>query len=109
MSVDDAVLQVAGCPGCGRAMWPPVRHCPHCLHRTVRRDMAGRGRILEYAQDGSRYLCVAEFEGGVRLVCALDSDATPAVGQAVRLERMEEDGSGCRFFAGVVAEEQDDA
>jgi len=47
-------------------------------------DAPNEGRILEYSQKDGSYFCVTEFDG-VRLLCRLNSEKPPKVGQRARL------------------------
>ncbi|TDE00667.1 Zn-ribbon domain-containing OB-fold protein [Jiangella asiatica] len=104
--VDDGVLRVQRCLGCGELRYPPASRCPRCLDAEwTWQPVSGRGEVLSYVVVHQRYhpawsdrvpynVVLVQLDEGPRLISNVLplSGADLRVGMAVRVVFDDEDG-----------------
>ncbi|MEO9309059.1 MAG: zinc ribbon domain-containing protein [Nitrososphaera sp.] len=83
---------VGHCPKCDKITWPPNDFCNLCFGDLLWRQLKEHGTLIEYSAKDGKQFCVAEFEGGIRVMGTIVGAFTLKRGQKIRLASCSFDG-----------------
>ena len=79
---------IGSCPNCNKVVWPPSELCNGCFGKIIWKKASQIGNIVEYSKKDNEDFCIAEFEGGIRIMGTLVvKSKKPEVGSKVKLEK----------------------
>ena len=91
MKFDDELKKgnfiIPECTKCKKIVWPPSDFCSYCLGAINWKNTSKNGKIIEYSKKDHTFFCLAEFEGGIKIMGSLRSKDIPSEGQSVRIEK----------------------
>ena len=73
------------CSKCDKTTWPPSEFCSYCLGEVSWKNASTIGKIIEFSKKDDVMFCLAEFEGGIRIMGSLVSDSVPEIRHDVKI------------------------
>lgn len=77
----------SSCQKCKKLVWPPSDFCNSCFNDVVWKKMARNATLIEFSRDKDEVFCIAEFEGGIRIMGSIKNSSDLKVGQSLILVR----------------------
>jgi len=81
------------CPKCKKLVWPPSEYCNKCFGDVIWRPISRNAILLEYSCKNGEYFCMAEFEGQIRIIGAIQNVSELKIGDKLILEKCDYDDS----------------
>jgi uncharacterized protein len=75
------------CTRCNKTVWPPSDLCNKCFGNVVWEPVPRNARLVEFSRKNGEYFCMAEFDGGIRVMGTVESASILHVGQSLILLR----------------------
>lgn len=82
----------SSCLKCNKLVWPPSDFCNLCFGDVVWKKVARNATLIEFSRDANEVFCIAEFEGGIRIMGSIKNSSDLKVGQSLTLVRCNYDG-----------------
>lgn len=77
---------VGECIKCKKIVWPPSKYCNLCLGETIPKKISNTGKILEFSKQEETYFCLAEFNGGIKIIGKVIGE-TPKINQSILMRK----------------------
>lgn len=79
---------VGNCHKCNKVIWPPSDYCDNCFGNLNWKKIQPEGRLVEYSKTDNEVFCVAELDGGIRIMGTLiENSVKPEIGSKIRIEK----------------------
>ena len=82
------------CLKCNKLVWPPSDFCSSCFGKVRWRQLSTIATLIEFSKKDDTLFCIAEFEGTIRVMGALEADAKElTIGKELQLVKCDYDGT----------------
>jgi len=82
------------CVNCNKLVWPPSDFCNSCFSKVRWRQVSTTAVLVEFSKKDKTVFCIAELEGAIRVMGALETDAKElTIGQELYLVKCDYDGT----------------
>ena len=75
------------CTRCNKMVWPPSDLCNKCFGNVIWKSVSRKAKLIEFSRKDDEYFCMAEFDGGIRVMGTVESKTILCVGQPLILAR----------------------
>jgi len=80
------------CLKCNKLVWPPSDFCSNCFGKVRWRQLSTIATLVEFSKKDDIIFCIAEFEGTIRVMGALETDAQELIiGKELQLVKCDYD------------------
>jgi uncharacterized OB-fold protein len=80
------------CTKCNKLVWPPSDFCNKCLGEVIWEPLSRYAKVVEFSSKDSKYFCIAEFDGGIRVMGSIENVSDLCVGESLFLIKCDYDG-----------------
>jgi len=85
-------LVCSQCDKCRKLVWPPSEFCNKCFSEVRWRSVSRIAKLVEFSRSNGEFFCIAEFDGGIRVMGTVENVSDLQVGKSLFLVKCDYDG-----------------